>query len=47
MGDRNMNRKIIRLALCFDASINGERLPDVDGAQFLEQEAAVCFGQRH
>ena len=34
---RRMRKSDIKrfLALCFDASINGEQMPDIDGAQFL------------
>lgn len=37
---KRMNREDIKrfLALYFDASYNGEQIPDVDGAQFLEVE---------
>ena len=35
-----MNKEDIKrfLALYFDASYNGELIPDIDGAQFLEVE---------
>ena len=35
---KRMNREDIKrfLALYFDASYNGEQIPDVDGAQFIE-----------
>ena len=38
---KRMNREDIKrfLALYFDASYNGEQIPDVDGAQFLEVDS--------
>ena len=37
---KRMNKEDIKrfLALYFDASYNGELIPDIDGAQFLEVE---------
>ena len=38
---KRMNREDIKrfLALYFDASYNGEQIPDVDGAQFIELDS--------
>ena len=40
---RRMKKEDIKrfLALYFDASMNGEQMPDVDGGQFFEQEAKI------
>ncbi len=36
---RALQRGITALALYFDASYNGEQIPDVDGAQFIEVDS--------
>ena len=43
MGKRDIKRF---LAIYFEASMNGDQMPDVDGEQFLKADALIPTGGR-
>ena len=46
---QRMNKEDIKrfLALYFDASMNGEQIPDVDGGQYINEKTAIKKDQPH